>query len=74
MILLMKEHELMEIEIEKDGPVSQADVLVDVGVPLIARITRRSIAELGIKPGKSVYALVKSAAIDRPGGSNGQPD
>jgi len=47
----------------EDGP--QAEVLVDVGVPLIARVTRKSIATLELAPGKRVYAMVKAAAIDR---------
>jgi len=52
-------------EIEEDGIPSQADVLVDVGVPIIARVTRRSIRELHLAPDKSVYVMVKAAAIDR---------
>lgn len=52
-------------EIEQDGLPSQADILVDIGVPIIARVTRRSIQELGLVPGKSVYVMVKAAAIDR---------
>ena len=43
---------------------SQADVLVDVGSPLWARVTRRSVEELGIEPGREVIALVKSVALD----------
>jgi molybdate transport system ATP-binding protein len=42
------------------------DVSLDLGgTPLIARITRKSAAELGLKPGLPVYALVKSVSIDR---------
>ena len=52
-------------EFEQDGIPSQADILVDIGVPLIARITRRSIRELGLAPGMTVYVMVKAAAIDR---------
>jgi len=36
-----------------------------VGAPLIARITRKSVHELALAPGKQVYALVKAVAIDR---------
>ena len=43
---------------------SQTDVLVDVGSRLWARVTRRSVEELGIEPGKEVFALVKSVALD----------
>ncbi len=41
------------------------DVELDIGVRLWARITRRSVHDLGLKPGREVYALVKSVAIDR---------
>ncbi|MEK9722542.1 MAG: molybdenum ABC transporter ATP-binding protein [Rhodospirillaceae bacterium] len=47
----------------EDGP--QADVLIDVGVPLMARVTRKSIAALKLAPGVRVFALIKAAAIDR---------
>lgn len=53
------------LEIERDGIPSQADILVDIGVPIIARLTRRSIRELGLAPGKAVYVMVKAASIDR---------
>ena len=45
---------------------SLALVRVEVGgCRLLARITRRSVAELGLAPGRTVYALVKSAALAR---------
>ena len=34
---------------------------------LLARVTRRSITELGLVPGRDVFAVIKSIAIDRPG-------
>ncbi|SMF05259.1 molybdate transport system ATP-binding protein [Tistlia consotensis] len=44
----------------------QVDVRLDLnGVPLWARITRRSLQELALAPGKPVYALIKTSAIDR---------
>jgi len=46
-----------------DGP--QVDVLVDCGVRLWARITRRSLRELDLTPGRQVYALIKSVSVDR---------
>jgi molybdate transport system ATP-binding protein len=46
-----------------DGP--QTEVLLDIGVPLIARITRRSVIAMDLQPGKTVYALIKAASIDR---------
>jgi len=49
-----------------DGVGASVDVQVAVGgTPLIARITRKSRAALGLAPGKPVYALVKAVAIDR---------
>ena len=36
------------------------------GTPLIARITRKSVAALGLAPGKPVFALIKAVAVDRP--------
>ena len=47
------------------GEGAQSDVLIDVGVPLIARVTRKSVHDLGLKPGKTVYALIKAVALDR---------
>lgn len=52
-------------EMEKDGIPSQTDILIDIGVPVIARITRRSVRELGLAPGTDVYVMVKAASIDR---------
>ncbi len=46
-----------------EGP--QVDVLVDVGVPLIARITRKSVHDLGLEVGRAVYTLIKAVALDR---------
>jgi molybdate transport system ATP-binding protein len=48
---------------DSDGP--YADVLINIGAPLIARITRRSLKTLGLRPGKAVYASIKASAIDR---------
>ncbi|MGB8273861.1 MAG: molybdenum ABC transporter ATP-binding protein [Alphaproteobacteria bacterium] len=51
------------------------DVVVDVGAPLWARITARSLAELGLAVGSPVYALVKAVAIDgRSLGGRGRRD
>jgi molybdate transport system ATP-binding protein len=45
---------------------ASVEVQVDVrGIPLAARITRKSVHALNLAPGRSVYALVKSVAIDR---------
>lgn len=53
---------VVEIE-DRGGP--QADVLIDIGRPLIARITRKSVHELGLIPGRRVFAMVKAIAVDR---------
>ena len=55
---------------EGEGP--QAQVLLDVGAPLWARITRASVADLALAPGKPVYALLKAVAVDSR--SLGRPD
>ncbi len=48
---------------EESGP--QVDILLDVGgAALWARITARSRHDLGLAPGKQVFALVKAVAID----------
>ena len=54
-------------EVREIGPVTGAlvDVLVDVGVPIWSRVTARSAAQLDLKPGRKVHALVKAVAIDR---------
>ena len=45
----------------------QTDVGIDVGGAIIwSQITRRSLSELSIAPGKQVYAMVKAVAIDDP--------
>jgi molybdate transport system ATP-binding protein len=45
---------------------ASVDVQLDAsGTTLIARVTRKSVAALGLAPGVPVYALVKSVAIDR---------
>ncbi|TCS64090.1 molybdenum ABC transporter ATP-binding protein [Varunaivibrio sulfuroxidans] len=44
---------------------AQVDVLLDIGAPLIARISRKSAHGLQIETGKTVYAMIKAIAIDR---------
>jgi molybdate transport system ATP-binding protein len=45
---------------------SSVDVRLDLkGTALLARITRKSALELGLRPGMPVYALIKSISIDR---------
>ncbi|MBT3361572.1 MAG: molybdenum ABC transporter ATP-binding protein [Rhodospirillales bacterium] len=47
------------------GDRPQVDVLVDVGAPVIARVSRRSVQTLALKPGMPVFVLIKAIAIDR---------
>ena len=48
-----------------DEPGPQVDVLVDIGAPIIARITRKSAHDLSLKPGQPVFTLIKAVAIDK---------
>ncbi len=61
-ILNVVEGRVVEIG-DDDGP--QTDVLVDVGTLLIARVTRKSVAAMRLRPGTRIFALIKAAAIDR---------
>jgi molybdate transport system ATP-binding protein len=45
------------------GP--QVNVLIDVGSVIAARLTRRSVRELALAPGREAYALIKSVAVER---------
>jgi len=56
---------LTEIRAERDT--AFAEVLVDIGAGqhLRARLTRASVADLGLAPGVAVFALIKSVAFDR---------
>ncbi|MDP6926840.1 MAG: TOBE domain-containing protein, partial [Rhodospirillales bacterium] len=51
-------------EIRDDGG-SQIDILMDIGAPLIARITRKSFTDLELSEDRTVFALIKAVAIDR---------
>jgi|TARA_R110002072_G_scaffold36053_36_gene106259 molybdate transport system ATP-binding protein len=55
---------------------AQVDILLAVGdTTLWSRVTKRSLAELGLERGSEVFALVKAAAIDRHSlGRGGQKD
>lgn len=48
-----------------DEPGASATLRLDAaGTCIMARITRKSVQELDLAPGRAVYALIKSAAID----------
>ncbi len=48
------------------GPVIDIRLALGDGF-ILARVTRRSIAELGLTVGRDVFVVVKSVAVDRPG-------
>ena len=52
-------------EMNETGP-SQIEVRINVGAPIIARVTRRAAHDLDLKPGKTIFAMIKAIAIDRP--------
>ncbi len=43
---------------------SSVDVLLDIGAPLVASITRKSLVILGLKPGQRVLAHIKAIALN----------
>lgn len=51
----------VERVVQEDGAL--ADVVVNVGQTLWARVTRRSVRELGLSPGVEVYATIKAASL-----------
>jgi molybdate transport system ATP-binding protein len=52
-------------EIGADGA-SMRDIRIELpGGSLLARLTNRSLSELGLAPGRHVFAIIKSIAIDR---------
>ncbi len=51
------------VEIREMGQTS-VDVLLDIGAPLVASITRKSLVTLGLKPGDRVFAHVKAVALN----------
>ncbi len=52
---------VVERIMEEDGAL--ADVVVNVGQTLWARVTRRSVRELELAPGQPVYAIIKAASL-----------
>ncbi len=54
-----------------DSDTAFVDVRLDIGCSLWARITRQSCLDLNLKPGQSVFALIKSVAVSL-GASNQQ--
>jgi len=65
MTLNIFEGSIVDIENVAEGISPHVDVLVNCGAPVIARVTRRSVSEYGLKPGMKVFASVKTSSIDR---------
>ncbi|MBM4138191.1 MAG: molybdenum ABC transporter ATP-binding protein [Nitrospira sp.] len=57
---------VLEATVQEIREISQSsvEVLLDIGAPLIAGITRKSLMTLGIKPGDSVFAYIKTVALN----------
>lgn len=54
------------VEVNAEADTAYAESLVDIGgARLRARLTRKAVDELGLKPGTDVYALIKSISLDR---------
>jgi molybdate transport system ATP-binding protein len=51
-------------EIDEDGS-PQVDVLIDIGAPIWARISRHSLSKLNLHLGKKAYVMIKAIAIGR---------
>ena len=61
-ILNLFNGKIIDIRID-NGP--QVDILIDIGIPLIARITRKSLSELQLTKGTKLFTMVKAVAIDK---------
>lgn len=48
-----------------DGSGPLVDVLIDIGCPIWARISRHALTSLNIEVGKQIYALIKAVSFDR---------
>jgi molybdate transport system ATP-binding protein len=52
------------IEVEGQGPLAVARLALDGDGTLLAMTTRRALDRLSVRPGDSLFALVKTAALD----------
>jgi len=53
-------------EIAEEPDTAYAETLIDIaGACLRARVTRKTVAELGLAPGAPVYAIIKAISFDR---------
>jgi molybdate transport system ATP-binding protein len=53
---------VLSLKVGQDG---QADVHLDVGATLWAKVTLTAVNELGLRPGDKVFAMIKSTSIPR---------
>jgi molybdate transport system ATP-binding protein len=53
------------VEDIRQGPGELVDVRMDIGCPLLARITAKALQDLDLSQGKPVYAMVKSVAVSK---------
>ena len=53
---------IVDIRIEN---IPQVYILIDIGIPIIARITRKSLSELQLTKGTQLFTMVKAVAIDK---------
>ena len=49
---------------EADPNSSSVDIRLDIGCPLLASITRKSLMNLDLRPGQRVYAQIKALALN----------
>jgi molybdate transport system ATP-binding protein len=61
-ILNVFEGTIIEVA-DEGGP--QLDLKIDIGTPLIARITRKSFNDLDLAVSKNIFTMIKAVAIDR---------
>ncbi len=54
-------HQGIVTDIIDDG--SSAKVVLNIGIPLVALITKKSLTEMGIQKGNTLYALFKSMGV-----------
>jgi len=59
--------------IEDDTPATALLLLDCSGQRLLARVTRRAVSRLGLRPGKAVFAQVKTAAVRKAAGPTSVP-
>ena len=53
------------VDIRQHSNDPQAEIKIDIGANIIARVTRKSMDVLSLNVGKQVYVMIKAAAIDR---------